>query len=525
MGSGLGWVRPSTAQDFGLIGYLTGGNSMGRRSLDVLLINPPWVTRDGNIWHGVQSTSPPLGLLYVAAFAESVGKTVRVVDVNADRLGLEDLEKIAAEQRPAFVGLTAVTAQIGSAHTIAASVKRVSPNTKVVVGGVHATALPEEVLRDVNIDFVIGGEGEKPFAALIRDEPRETIGGLSYRGDNPLQPIRHNRPAEPIEDLDSLPTPAYHLIRFENYKPAVGAYRRLPSINMTMTRGCPGKCTFCNSAETALRTRSPEHMVTEIQALQARYGIREVSFYDDTFTIYKQHVLRLCELLLERKIDLTWSCFARTDCVSPGLLAKMRAAGCHQILFGIESADSEILQNIRKPINIEQTKKAVRMVQEAGIAVRAAFMFGNPGETVDSMRRSIDFAKQLDPDIAVFNITTPYPGTQMFEWARQRGLLRTLDWSEYDLGNAVMELPTASTDQINQMYRRAYREFYLRPGYVWRRLKSIRGFEDLRVNLRALRSILHVRSTDRVEPKTRRFEPESAGPYLGRVREAVVGTC
>ncbi|MFH1109265.1 MAG: cobalamin-dependent protein [Planctomycetota bacterium] len=463
--------------------------------MDILLINPPWMTKDGNIWHGVKSTSPPLGLLYVAAYAEDRGRTVHVMDVNAERLHFEDIERLVADRQPPWVGMTAVTAQIINTHRIAGIIKRVSPASKVVVGGVHATAMPDEVLQDHCVDFVIRGEGEIPFFDLVDGRPLDSIGGLSYRAHNPLQPTQHNPLAEPIEDLDALPTPAYHLIRFELYKPAIGAYRRLPSINMTMTRGCPGKCTFCNSAETALRTQSAEHVVDEIQRLQARYGVREVSFYDDTLTIFKPQVARMCELILERGIDLTWSCFARTDCVSPPLLKRMRAAGCHQILFGIESADPDILRNIRKPIDIEQTRKAVRMVQEAGIAVRAAFMFGNPGETVETMRRTIDFAKRLDPDIALFNITTPYPGTQMFEWARRNGYLRTLDWNDYDLANSVIELPTVSSEEINRMYKVAYREFYFRPWYLVRRLTKMRNWDDIRCNLQALRSVMFTKTT------------------------------
>ncbi len=463
--------------------------------MDILLINPPWLTKDGNIWHGVKSTSPPLGLLYVAAFAEDRGRSVHVMDVNAERLHFEDIERFVLLHQPQWVAFTAVTAQILNTHRIAGIAKRVSPESKIVVGGVHATALPDEVLQDINIDFVIRGEGEESFFALVDGRPRETIEGLSYRCDNRLQPIAHNAQGEPIQNLDSLPTPAYHLIHFALYKPAVGAYMRLPAINMTMTRGCPGKCTFCNSAETALRTRSPEHIVDEIQKLQAAYGIREVSFYDDTFTIYKQNVARLCDLIVEQRIDLTWSCFARTDCISPPLLTKMKQAGCHQILFGIESADPAILETIRKPIDIEQTRKAVRMVQEAGIEVRAAFMFGNPGETVASMRRTIDFAKDLDPDIAIFNITTPYPGTKMFTWAKENGYLRTLDWNDYDLANSVMQLPTVSAEEINRMYKTAYREFFFRPGFLLRRLLRMRSLGDIKMNLQALRSIMFVRGT------------------------------
>lgn len=463
--------------------------------MDVLLINPPWMTKDGNIWHGVKSTSPPLGLLYVAAYAEQHGFAVHVMDVNAERLSFEDIEAFVARHQPPWVGLTAVTAQIMNTYRLAGIIKRVSPKTKIVVGGVHAHAMPDEVLRDEHVDYVIRGEGEIPFHRLISGEPLASVGGLSYRSGNPLQPVAHNAEGDPIKDLDSLPTPAYHLIRFERYKPAVGAYRRLPSINMTMTRGCPGKCTFCNSAETALRTHSAEYVVAEIEKLQARYGIREVSFYDDTFTIFKQSVLQFCHRVVERKLDLTWSCFARTDCVSPKLLKQMKSAGCHQILFGIESADERILQNIRKPIDLDLTRRAVRMVQEAGIAVRAAFMFGNPGETIESMRRTIDFAVELDPDIAVFNITTPYPGTQMFTWALKNGYLRTLDWNEYDLANSVLELPTVSREDINTMYRTAYREFYFRPRYLWRRMRSLTSWDDFKMNVGALRSIMFVRDT------------------------------
>ncbi|MCH7596945.1 MAG: cobalamin-dependent protein [Planctomycetes bacterium] len=487
--------------------------------MDVLLINPPWLTKDGNIWHGVKSTSPPLGLLYVAAFAESKGKSVYVMDVNAEQLHFEDIEAFIAEHRPAFIGMTAVTAQIINTCRIAKISKRVSPDSKVVIGGVHATSLPDEVLADANIDYIIRGEGEIPFSKLLDGDPLESIGGLSYRGGNPLQPIQHNDMDEPITDLDSLPTPAYHLIPFEKYKPAIGAYRRLPAVNMTMTRGCPGKCTFCNSAETALRTRSADHVVAEIQRLQKRYGIREVSFYDDTLTIFKPQVLRMCDLIIERKIDITWSCFARTDCVSPSLLKKMHRAGCHQILFGIESADPEILETIRKPIDIEQTRSAVRMVQKAGIAVRAAFMFGNPGETIASMRRSIDFAKELDPDICLFNITTPYPGTQMFDWALKNGYLRTLDWSDYDLANSVLELPTVSSEDVNRMYKVAYREFYFRPKYLLRRLLRLRSFEDLWVNFQAFPSILFTRATAPRDAK------QSAGATRTSASPAAAATC
>ncbi len=498
----------------------------GVRWLDILLINPPWLTKDGTIWHGVQSTSPPLGLLYVAAYAEHRGRSVHVMDANAEQLGLEDMERFVRRHRPAWVGLTAVTAQIMPAHRVVGMIKRASPESKVVIGGVHATALPDEVLQDLHVDYVIRGEGEESLVELVEGRPLESIGGLSYRSDEAGSPILHNPQSEPIADLDSMPPPAYHLIRFELYKPAVGAYRRLPALSITVTRGCPGKCTFCNSAETPLRTRSAERIVEEMEGLQERYGIREVSFYDDTFTIFKQNVARMCDLMVERGLDLTWSCFARTDCVSKSLLSKMKRAGCHQILFGIESADPQILKNIRKPIDIERTERAVRMVKEAGIEVRAAFMFGNPGETVESLRRTIEFAKRLDADISVFNITTPYPGTQMFDWARRNGYLRTLDWREYDLANSVMDLPTISNDELNRLYKVAYRSFYLRPGYLLRRFLRMRSMSDVKVNLQALRSILSVRGTaPRRTDRRRMWDSKASGQWAPSAAPSTMEIC
>ncbi len=463
--------------------------------MDVLLIVPPYLAHDGTIWHGVNGIWPPLGLLSVAAYAEARGHDVQVLDAIAEQLTLDQVERFIREHQPRFVGLTGVTIQIGSVHRVAAVVKSVLPGSTVVVGGAHATALPEEVLEDANIDYVIRGEGEKSFAALIEGEPIESITGLSYRSDNALGPIRHNAPGAPIEDLDSLPMPAYHLIRFELYKPAVGAYRRLPALAMTTARGCPGKCTFCSSAQTPLRTRSALHIVNEIEQLQARYGIREINFYDDTFTIFKRNVAKLCDLIVERGIDVTWSCFARIDGINRSLMEKMHKAGCHQIMFGIESADPGILKNIRKPINLGRACEVVRTAQQVGITARAAFMLGNPGETAETMRRTIDFAKKLDPDIVLFNITVPFPGTQLFEWANRNGYLRTRDWREYDGANALMELPTVSGDEVNRMYRVAYREFYLRPRYLFHRLMRLRTLQDIKMSLQALRSVLAVHPT------------------------------
>ncbi|MEE9294524.1 MAG: radical SAM protein [Phycisphaerae bacterium] len=485
--------------------------------MDALLIVAPWGVEDGHLAKGTGGRYPPLGLLYVAGMCESRGHSVRVIDAIVEDKSYEDIEASVRQHQPRFVGLTSVTTQIHNTQRVAAMVKRVSPDSKVVVGGSHASVVPAEVMQDANIDYVIRGEGEYSFTQLVGDEPLESILGLSYRSGGGLGPVRHNPAGEPIMDLDALPMPAYHLTRFELYRPSVGSYKRLPAIAMMSTRGCPGKCTFCSSAETALRTRSSENIVNEIETLQGRYGVREINFYDDTFTIFKNNVVRFCDLVVERGIDLTWSCFARVDCVSKSLLKKMRAAGCHQILYGVESADPLILKNIGKDIDLERTRTAVRMTRKAGIGVRCTFMFGNPGETVQSMRRTIDFAKELNPDIAMFNITAPIPGTKLYDWAKRNGHLLTDDWRDYDAAKVIMELPTVSNDEVNRMYRTAYHEFYLRPRYLLKRLMRMRNLEDVKMSLRAIHSILTVRTTNpisKLRKRGRRDVQELSLPVL-----------
>lgn len=449
--------------------------------MDILLINPPWISKDQNIWHGIKGAMPPLGLLSIAAYAEREGFNVRILDLHVERWGIEEFRTWLRTVLPRCVGLTMMTATSIAANRVAVVVKEVHPDCLVIAGGVHAEAMPTECLKNPAIDLVVRGDGEITLTRILRGEPWETIKGLSFRRPQPGGGFLavHNPPAEVIEDLDTLPMPAYHLVPMHRYFPSLGAYKRLPAINMLMTRGCPGKCTFCNSAETKLRTRSAARVVEEIEHLRRTYGIREIQFYDDTFTVFKQNVSAFCRLMREKKLGVSWTAFVRTDCFAEDLAREMKEAGCHQVMFGVESGDDEILRNIRKPIDRRKTEWAVKVAKRLGLEVRATFMLGNPGETVDTMRRTIDYAVELDPDLAIFNITTPYPGTQMFEWAKRNGLLLTEDWGDYELSGAIMRLPTVSYEEVAEWYKKAYAAFYNRPIMFWRRAMKTRNIHHL----------------------------------------------
>ena len=351
--------------------------------------------------------------------------------------------------------------------------------------GSHATALPEEPLDRASVDFVVRGEGEQTLLELARGVPVDQIAGLSYRDG---ARIRHVRPDGLVKDLDTLPLPAFHKIDLGRYRPAVGAYRRLPALNMMATRGCLGRCTFCNSANVRLRKRSAHMIFREMKLLAERYGIREISFYDDTFTAYPQNVMKLCDLLVENRLDLTWCCFARVDTVTGEMLRKMKAAGCHQVMYGIESANADILRNIKKHVDQRCVRPAVEMAQRAGLTVRCTFMFGNPGETEATIEDTIRYSIALDPDIALYNLTTPYPGTEMFQWAKENGYLITENWDRYDLGEPVMRLPTLPTDRLMFKHRQAFNRFYFRPKFLLKKLRELFSRKEVPMMMEGLRS-------------------------------------
>ncbi|MBU1228834.1 MAG: B12-binding domain-containing radical SAM protein [Proteobacteria bacterium] len=456
-----------------------------------LLINPPWIRRHGNIWLDIASVMPPLGLAWLAAQLERQGHPVTILDAHAERL---DLPMIATRLRDLghfdLVGITATTSLITNALAIARIARSEYPEARIMLGGVHPTVLPEEVLSDPNVNLVVRGEGEMTLLEIVAGADLRDIQGISFRDGSGFV----HTPERPlVQDLDSLAPPAYHLLPMSRYYPAAGAYRRLPAVSMLATRGCPGRCTFCYRLfGSRIRVRSGRLLAQEAKNLQDRFGIREISFYDDTFTVFRKEVEAFLDGLEEFGVDISWSCFSRVDAVDEDLLRRMKASGCHQIMYGVESADPDILRNIGKRITTEKVEHAVRMTQKAGIDVRAAFMIGNPGETPASMEATFQFALRLNPDLVVFNVATPFPGTEMHAWADERGYLSTKDWREYDFSRPIMNLPTVTHAELSAFYKNVYRRFYLRPGYVALRASKLRSLNDLVQAWRGVRGVLHI---------------------------------
>ncbi|MBI5572937.1 MAG: cobalamin B12-binding domain-containing protein [Elusimicrobia bacterium] len=462
--------------------------------MNVLLINPPWITK-GGIWQNVASCMPPFGLAAIAAYLEKSDVGVKIIDADARKLTDEEIADVlqiyfaGRRGKPEYVGITSSTPTISSALIVAKIVKNIFPDTKIVLGGVHPSVMAEDVLKEESVDFIVRGEGEETFRELITGVNRKKILGLSYKED---KNIIHNPLRTVISDINTLPFPAYHLLPMEKYFPAKGSYKKLPALGMMTTRGCPGRCTFCLGSYLGqqVRNRSAKKIFEEMFLLQDKYGIKEISFYDDVFTTKKENVKNLCKKIINEKMDISWSCFARVDFVDEELLRAMKDAGCHQIMYGIESGDEQILKNIHKKISLEKVKEVVSITKKNSIDVRAAFMLGNPGETKETMRKTIDYAVNLAPDVAIFNITTPYPGTEMFKWAKDKGILTTENWDEYDLSKPIMDLPTVSAEIIAEYYNLAYKKFYWRLHYLLKRIFRIRSLSDIKVGFSTLWAIL-----------------------------------
>lgn len=463
------------------------------KTKSILLIDPPWVIKNKkNLWRKVGSCLPSLGLAYIAAVLEKAGHKVKILDCTAEKVSLDiagvKLEQIKQNIIPDFIGLTATTPIFPNALKVAKICRNLFPKAKIVFGGVHPTVRPDEALSYDFVDYVVRDEGEETMLELVSGKRPGSILGLSYKHKGK---IMHNELRPLIKDINKIPIPAYHLLPMKGYHPALGSYKRLPAMSIFATRGCPGRCTFCHRAfRGVVRARSAKNVIKEIKTLQKEYGIKEVAFYDDTFTLFKKVVTEFCDIIKKEKIDIIWSCFTRVDFVDEEMLRKMHDAGCHLILFGVESADEKILKTIKKGINLEQVKKVVKLAREVGIETRASFMIGNPGETEETIKKTVQFAIELDPDEIQFNITTVYPGTEMFEWAEKNGYLLTKDWSRYNYSDVVMKLPTISPETLVHYYELAHKKFYLRPKVILRRLLRIRSVAQLKQEIKGALAVL-----------------------------------
>ena len=456
-----------------------------------MLINPPQITK---------YPQPPLGLAMLAAVLEEKGHSVKIWDLTAIGLSENAVPQIIHNEKPKIVGVTAMTSTINSAINVARKVKESDSEILIVLGGAHVSILPEETLqKNPEIDMIVRGEGEKTILELVETIERQgsdlsSILGLTYKTEFGVK-SNPSRPA--FLDVDTLPFPAFHLLPQGKYRlhPPIG--RRSPVMPIMVSRGCPNGCIFCSKSVfgNKYRNNSPVYVVDQIQLLIEKFGVKEIKFYDDIFTLNRKWVMVICAELKNRGIDVLWTCETRINLVDTELLKTMRAAGCYMIAYGVESGDQKILNEIGKNVTLEQITNAFKLTHEAGISTVGYFMLGAPNETPETIMRTVEFAKRINPDFVQFSIATPYPGTELHRLAAEKRCLPK-SWDEYvyadlkSVDSSYFELTTMSAQELREWNRKAYSSFYLRWGYVWKRLKKMTSLGELKTNAVGLRMLL-----------------------------------
>jgi radical SAM superfamily enzyme YgiQ (UPF0313 family) len=415
------------------------------------------------------TTGLPLGLAYLGSMLREEHE-VRIIDGLTLNYGAEELTREFKRYEPDVVGITATTPAIYDAYEVAGLAKELNPNVKTVIGGPHVTFTAKETLEECPaLDVVVRNEGELTAKELLdafeRGMPVKNISGISFRDGEGIKETE-GRPF--IKNLDEIPFPAYELLPMSEYKMGNHGY------GMMMTsRGCPFNCIFCASSTLCgkrWRARSAENVLEELRMLNNEFGAREIEFMDDTFTLSKRRAEEICDLMIKEKkgggMDISWSCSTHANTIDRELAAKLKEAGCHDVYIGAESGSQRILDFIGKATSLEKVRKAVATVKKTGLNVLASFIIGVPGETVRTIKETIKFAKRLNPTYAQFTLCTPFPGTALFKFAKEKGLLITTDWRRYTTVEQIMNIPGVSAAELRRLFNWSYISFYLRPRYV-----------------------------------------------------------
>jgi radical SAM superfamily enzyme YgiQ (UPF0313 family) len=394
---------------------------------------------------------------------------VKILDCPTMKCDFEGVKSYLHEVKPDLIGVTSTTSTIDQSYHTIRIAKCLHPHITTVLGGPHATFMAREVLAQCHdLDVVICGEGEIAFKRLIEDWPElSRIPNAVYRKSDE---IRENPEKGFIDDLDKLPFPAFHLLPMDSYQ------HEGKRCGVVMTsRGCPYNCIFCSSSQLwgkKWRARTPNNVVKELEILSHKYGIDEIEFLDDLFTFDQTRVERICDLIEERKLNISYICSSRVNTFSERIAKKLKRSGCHTVYFGAESTIPRILSFLRKGITPSQTRKAVEIAKKVGLNTIVSFILGTPGETEEDVEKTIKFAKELEPTYAQFTIYTPFPGTEAFELAEAEGSIITREWSRFTTQEPVMRLEHISTRRLSALLRRAYLEFYMSPLFIFNALRD-----------------------------------------------------
>ncbi len=441
--------------------------------MKILLVIPP---------SSALTVTPPIGPGYLVSVLRENNLDAGILDAQKQSLSAEKtLDKICAI-KPDVLGISVLTSNYPGAKKISVGVKKLLPNTKIVLGGPHPSALPEATLKEIPADFLIRGEGEYSFLELIkflesgRGNP-SLIENLCYRENGRIK----TAPCViQVKDLDKIPIPAWDLISPRQYpvNPHQFFFKKHPIAPVITTRGCPFECAFCSASFLAgrnLRMRSPEKVVDEIELLATKHGVKEIHFEDDNFTLVRKHAESICEKIIERKLKIVWQCpnGIRVDAIDKSLLRLMKRSGCYRLSFGIESGSQAILDGTNKKLDLKKVPEAIKNVKDEGIEVQAFFILGLPGETGETAAETMNLIEKLPIDFLDVSLLTYLPGSRLFNERFKSGECDSIDWDRFNYFTAE---PTEalSAKELKGIQKALLRKFYAKPGTVLYMLRSIK---------------------------------------------------
>jgi radical SAM superfamily enzyme YgiQ (UPF0313 family) len=426
---------------------------------------------------------PPTSLLIVAALMEREGVEVDLIDMEAEGLSYSDTLKRIRSFAPDMLGFTVTS---WSLHSVIRWINRFKADTPIpiLVGGEHLRLYPHETMSHEAIDFCIVGEAELPLPEFIRAfREGRSFDGIKSLGFRQNGSVVIDRTIQFVEDINTIPFPARHLIKNDRYENVLSRKKNFTAL--ISSRGCPFNCAFCTHNHQKYRARSPENVVDEIELNLKNYNICDFDIYDSTFTADERRVIKICEEICRRKLEVGFTVRSRVDIVSNEMIDSLKSAGCHTILYGIESSNPDILKMMNKQISLEQVMKTVGYTKQSGIKTLGFFLFGFPGETRQTMEDTVRFSLDLPLDYALYSILLPMPDTEIYAYYRERGLGDY--WAEYSL--ALDESTAGLIEFIGTKVTReetanfaleAYKRFYFRPRIIWNRLRMLRSFGEFR---------------------------------------------
>jgi anaerobic magnesium-protoporphyrin IX monomethyl ester cyclase len=443
----------------------------GRKTL--ALCEPPYVFWDGGMdrLREGEETIPGIGVLVLAAVARAQGYRVHLIDAKGQGTSVEEVSREIAVLAPDYLGFSATTVSVANAARIASCVKALLPDVVTIVGGPHVSAVPERTLEAFpSFDFGIVGEGEislfKLLARLDQGRAVEDVAGLVHRRDGQ---VRANARTAYIDDLDSLPMPAWDLLPDfpRRFQPSLLSYPRTPVGALLTSRGCPFSCSFCDRSTSgkAGRMHSVEYVVGLCRRL-VELGVEHVMFVDDLFTVRKRRVVELCQALMDEGFRFTWSCNSHPNLLDFETLKLMKRAGCWQIAYGIESGSQRVLDVVKREVRIPRMRETLRMTKAAGIRTKGFLMVGHPTEGLDSLEETAAFLKVVELDLCQLTKFTPYPGVPVYATIHEYGVFDE-DWEKMNAMNFVF-IPRGLSEEILERYfDNFYRVFYSRPNVLW----------------------------------------------------------